>query len=206
MAVPVSWAARFHRAPTDLLDACTNISIGTAMMASFAAECSPPRRHAGYGRRSKRPSRHKLEAERACVLQGFDREVGVRGFTQILDEIRRLPVPDPDADLPPERSNVFDADGPTARPQLPLELPVSGAAPGPTPPGPPRSSPPRPGPPFTPPPGSGTPRASAPPPSPPAPTERPTAGAAGRQASPPAPRTPRPALPRRPTAAGPARP
>jgi hypothetical protein len=36
MAVPISWAARFNRQPADLLDGCTNISIGTAMMASFA--------------------------------------------------------------------------------------------------------------------------------------------------------------------------
>jgi hypothetical protein len=49
MAIPISWAARFDRTPTDLLDGCTNISIGTAMMASFASECGIRARHPGRG-------------------------------------------------------------------------------------------------------------------------------------------------------------
>ena len=125
MAIPISWAARFNRTPTDLLDACTNISIGTAMMASFASECGIRARHRGRGRHSTRIAPRQLDAERSCVLQGFEREIGVQGFTKIASEIARLPARDPDLDLPPERSNVFEADRPTARPQIPIEPPGS---------------------------------------------------------------------------------
>ena len=124
MAIPISWAARFNRQPADLLDACTNISIGTAMKASFASECAP---HAGRRSRrmaSKDSRRRRLEAARACVLKGFDRETGIQGFTQILSEIPRLPGRDPDSDLPAERSNVFDQDAPTVRPQIPIDPPL----------------------------------------------------------------------------------
>jgi hypothetical protein len=122
MAIPMTWAARFNREPADLLDACTNISIGTAMMASFAADCAGSRHHAKTrGGRARRLSRRKLESMRVCVLEGFDREVGVRGFTQIVAEIPRLPARDLDADLPPERSSVFERETPTPRPQAPID-------------------------------------------------------------------------------------
>lgn len=170
MAIPVSWAARFNREPADLLDACTNISIGTAMMASFAAECGRHLRRRPHRMASKHATRPTLVAMRACVLQGFDREVGVRGFTQILTEIPLLPARDPDSDLPPERSNI-DEDAPTPRPQVPLEprsLPsVAGPAQGP--PTPPRSGRPTPRGARTPPPAPGDLRGSGSPPTPRAP-------------------------------------
>jgi hypothetical protein len=145
MAIPISWAARFNREPADLLDACTNISIGTAMMASFAAECGPHPRRRPHRMASKHAPRPNLVALRVCVLQGFDREFGVRGFTHILAEIPLLPARDPDSDLPPERSNV-DEDAPSPRPQVSLEprgIP-SVAGPAEAPPTPPRSRQPTP--------------------------------------------------------------
>ncbi len=122
MAIPMTWAARFNREPADLLDPCTNISIGTAMMASFAADCAGSRQHAKARRGPARPlSRRKLGPVRGCILGGFERDIGVRGFTHIIAEIPRLPVRDLDADLPPERSSVFERDAPEARPQAPVD-------------------------------------------------------------------------------------
>jgi hypothetical protein len=128
MAIPLSWAARFNRQPADLLDACTNISIGTAMMASFATECAPRAGRPSHRTASKKSRRRRLEATRVCVLEGFDRETGIRGFTQILSEIPRLPIRDPDSDLPAERSNVFDQDAPTVHPQIPIDPPLPNVA------------------------------------------------------------------------------
>ena len=167
MAIPISWASRFNRDPKDLLDACTNISIGTAMMASFATECGPHLRARLRRSASKHASRRRLVAVRACVLEGFDREIGVQGFTGILTEIPRLPARDPDSDLPPERSSLDD-EPPAARPQVPLEPPVvpSLGRPAEAPPTPPRSSRPTPPGPQHPPPASGGHRGSGLPPTP----------------------------------------
>jgi hypothetical protein len=207
MAIPVSWAARFNREPADLLDACTNISIGTAMMASFATECG--RHPCGRPRRvaSKHSHRRNLVAVRACVLQGFDREIGVQGFTQILTEIPLLPARDPDTDPPPERSNVDD-DAPTPRPQLPLEPRSVPSVGGPAKalPTPPRPSRPTPQGARNPPPALGGLRGSGSPPTPRAPPLMPRAGAARTRASPPAHRATPPAAPSLPMAAGPDRP
>ena len=207
MAIPISWAARFNRTPMDLLDACTNVSIGTAMMASFAADCGP-RRQRGRGRLSNHPGARRLEAARSCVLQRFEREVGVQGFTKVESEIGRLPTRDPDLDLPPERSNVFDADSPAARPQMPLESPGSsiGGAPPPARPAPPRPSRSRSPAAAIPPPGPEGPRSSALPPNPPAPTPPPRGAAEETPASRPAPPAPPPQARRLPTAVGPGRP
>lgn len=139
MAIPISWAARFNRTPADLLDACTNVAIGTAMMSAFAADCvrsSHHRRHGSYTMMSRR----MLESTRACVLSGFDREIGVQGFTKIIAEIARLPAAAADSDPPAQRSNFWDADPPTVRPQAPLTVPSPTASgPAPAPPIPPRS-------------------------------------------------------------------
>ena len=183
MAIPLSWAARFSRQPVDLLDACTNVSIGTAMMASFAADCSHRARGHDRRRTSRRDTRRQLEAVRSCVLQGFDQEIGVRGFTLILSEVPHLPVRDPDLDLPAERSNVFNADAPTVRPQIPLEPPGALNA-GTSEQAPPASLPrirSMPGAAPNPPRGSGSPRARAPPANPPAPIGRPPGATGGKR-------------------------
>jgi hypothetical protein len=80
MAVPLDWAARFGRAPEDLFDGCTNISIGTAMLSDFNRLCiggptrtrAGPRLHPPPSRDRDEHSRHR----RACDARG--REAGGR--------------------------------------------------------------------------------------------------------------------------------
>jgi hypothetical protein len=181
MAIPPSWAARFNRTPADLLDACTNVSIGTAMMSSFAAACAPRGDRRIRHNRHDAHARRALAAERFCILESLDRAIGVKGFTNIISEISRLPTRGPDSDSPPERSNFIDGDPPSARPQVPLEVPApTVSAPGSGATNRPRSDQSRPpeapnqtGAPDAP-------RASAPPPNRPAPNARRPGEEAGR--------------------------
>jgi hypothetical protein len=94
-------------------------------VAGFASECShsPARSPRIRARPSKPPRRQGREAVRLCVLRRFDRELGVNGYPQILADIPRLPSRDPDVDLAPERSNVFEDQPLVARPQVPLQPP-----------------------------------------------------------------------------------
>jgi hypothetical protein len=202
MAIPMSWAARFNREPRDLLDGCTNISIGTAMMAAFAAKCDVPTR---AGRKGQAP-RHRWRpptsaAQRECVMRGFEREIGVQGFSKIVSEISRLPAMDADADPPPERSNVFEEVAPAARPQAPLELPPApiGGGPSPGPQAPPRRDPATPATTTIQPRALGTRPATGPPPNRLAPSATRPAAEERTPATPPARRAPPPILPLPPT-------
>lgn len=56
--VPVAWASNFGRQEKDVFDACINVSIGSAMLSTFDAECA---------RASKAPERTR----RACVLHRY---------------------------------------------------------------------------------------------------------------------------------------
>jgi hypothetical protein len=114
MAIPVTWAARYGRPVGDLFDACVNISVGTDVMAAYAAECGKPtarlRGRASTRNHPSRPRRLPLAAERVCILRHFDTELNVQGFPQaVLAMLAKISatLPDTTMDSPPARSAAF---------------------------------------------------------------------------------------------------
>jgi len=88
LPVPPGWAANFNRKPPELLEACVNISIGSAMVAQFEYEC---------GRGSLRE----------CVLKRYAQAAGIEGFDEdVLEAIRTYGYPEGDA-VVLETDNVF---------------------------------------------------------------------------------------------------
>lgn len=91
MGVPQEWATRFGRSPRDLLDACTNIWVGTAVLAKHMESClaehtvAPPGPDAPGSRTRVAPP----EAIRSCTLDRFGADLGVSGFTEAV--LRYLP-------------------------------------------------------------------------------------------------------------------
>ena len=76
MGVPTAWAARFGKPPADLFDGCSNIAVGTAMLARYEAQCRAALQPRGRGRHRPLP-RHLL---RPCVLGRLGRELGIPNF------------------------------------------------------------------------------------------------------------------------------
>jgi hypothetical protein len=79
LGVPLDWAPRFGRAPVELFDACTNISIATAAFAGYYQRCSP--HHASpasrHGRQRGSPRHAALVVARYCIVARFARDMGV---------------------------------------------------------------------------------------------------------------------------------
>ncbi len=106
MGVPLEWAERFGRAPVDLFDACTNVSIATAMFADYYQRCSPA---PTLARSRSRPNsrRSALVRARYCIVTSFARDLGVAtAGPVILRELvaRTRAGQEPEADTSPERS------------------------------------------------------------------------------------------------------
>jgi hypothetical protein len=90
LPVPAVWAGQFQRKPTDLLDACVNVSIASAMVSEFEEACGP-------------------KAGRACVLQRYAKAAGIEMFAQdVLELIRTQGLPKTGAAVV-ETDDVFDA-------------------------------------------------------------------------------------------------
>lgn len=80
LGVPVDWAQRFGRAPVELFDACTNVSIATAAFSDYYRRCSigrGSRRLRAHPRRSA-PREADLIRGRYCIVTSFARDLGVR--------------------------------------------------------------------------------------------------------------------------------
>jgi hypothetical protein len=112
LGVPFEWAARYGRAPIELFDACTNISVGTAALADYYQRCrsgvGPSRSSPGRDQHHRRPP--SLRNTRYCVVRRLAAELGVRvAAPAILDslvaESKSLP-PSP-WERPPQRSPLF---------------------------------------------------------------------------------------------------
>jgi hypothetical protein len=73
LAVPTTWAGVYGRHPGALFEPCTNISIGTAMLSAFDAECAP--RAPPRARPRVRPSAPST-ARRACILERYAEAIG----------------------------------------------------------------------------------------------------------------------------------
>jgi hypothetical protein len=80
LGVPLEWSERFGRAPMELFDACTNVSIATAAFSDYYRRCS-----VGVAvRRSLTRAHHRPARERAlvrarfCIVDSFARDLGVR--------------------------------------------------------------------------------------------------------------------------------
>ena len=86
LGVPLEWAARFGRAPVDLFDACTNVSIATAVFDGYYQRCSmtsgsrSTRGAARHGRRG----RAALIRARYCIVTSFARDLGVRTAAPVI--------------------------------------------------------------------------------------------------------------------------
>jgi hypothetical protein len=76
MAIPLDWAERYGRSPRELFDGCLNIAIGTDIMETFASGCA----RKSWSRHPARRHHHRIGAYRVCILERFDRELGLRGY------------------------------------------------------------------------------------------------------------------------------
>lgn len=86
LGVPVEWARRFGRAPVELFDACTNVSIATAAFSDYYRRCSI----GSDSRRLRARSRHSPPHEagliraRYCIVTAFARDLGVRTAAPVI--------------------------------------------------------------------------------------------------------------------------
>jgi hypothetical protein len=86
LGVPVEWARRFGRAPVDLFDACTNVSIATAAFSDYHRQCSidrDSRRSRGHPRHPA-PRKADLVRARYCIVTSFARDLGVRTAAPVI--------------------------------------------------------------------------------------------------------------------------
>jgi hypothetical protein len=110
LGVPLEWAERFGRAPIELFDACTNVSIGTAAFSDYYRRCSvgaDSGRARSHTRRRTQRQRALMRA-RYCIVTSFARDLGVSTAAPVI--LRELiagtrPRDDGLVDAPPERSS-----------------------------------------------------------------------------------------------------
>jgi hypothetical protein len=117
LGVPLKWSERFGRAPIELFDACTNVSIATAAFSDYYRRCS-----VGVGvRRSRTRAHHRPAREpaliraRYCIVASFARDLDVRTAAPVI--LRELITKtrareDATADGSPELSSPIGADAP----------------------------------------------------------------------------------------------
>jgi hypothetical protein len=110
LGVPLEWAERFGRAPVELFDACTNVSIATAAFSDYYRRCSvgagSGRSRSQARRRTRRPG--ALIRARYCIVTSFARDLGVSTAAPVI--LRELiagtrPRGEALVDAPPERSS-----------------------------------------------------------------------------------------------------
>jgi hypothetical protein len=89
MQVPPAWAQTFGREPEELLDACVNVSIGTAMLSEFDYACA---RRPKSGARAKPPTAISAEARRECALDRYSAAIGMVELTTVVGlTLRHVP-------------------------------------------------------------------------------------------------------------------
>ena len=87
MQVRPEWMKMFGREPRDAFDACTNVSVGTAMLSAMDRECtaSAGPRIEPVGRRSRRlPVTVTLPPQRACVARKYGHALGLPDFELLI--------------------------------------------------------------------------------------------------------------------------
>jgi Transglycosylase SLT domain len=88
MQVPAAWMTTFGRGPRDAFDACTNVSVGTAMLSALAHECAkegaPRIEPLSHHRRRRLPERPVLAADRACVVRRYGEAIGMPEFELLI--------------------------------------------------------------------------------------------------------------------------
>jgi hypothetical protein len=117
LGVPLEWSERFGRAPIELFDVCTNVSIATAAFSDYYRRCSlgvavrRSRIHAHH-----RPAREPaLIRARYCIVASFARDLGVRTAAPvILRELiaKTLAHEEMTVDASPELSSPIGVDTP----------------------------------------------------------------------------------------------
>ena len=112
LGVPLEWAARYGRAPIELFDSCTNISVGTAALADYYQRCRSgvgrSRSEAGGGHRQHGPP--SLRKARYCIVRRLADELGVRvAAPAVLHSLvaDSKSVPPSPWERPPQRSTLF---------------------------------------------------------------------------------------------------
>jgi hypothetical protein len=77
LELPPAWLEAFGRPLASAFDPCTNVALGSAMLAAFDAECAP--RH---GPRSAPGGALDRTNRRACVLRKYEVAIGVDDFAE----------------------------------------------------------------------------------------------------------------------------
>jgi len=75
MGVSPAWAAQFDHQPSDLWDACINISVGTAKLSEFDYACRHPRARRRPGRGRAQPPSLTSAVNRTCILRRYAAEL-----------------------------------------------------------------------------------------------------------------------------------
>lgn len=89
LPVPPAWASMFRRKPAELFNACTNLSIATAMLSEYEYECG--------------------KAGRPCILKRYAEAAGMQFFDRdVLSEIKARKMPK-EADAVADTDSILDA-------------------------------------------------------------------------------------------------
>lgn len=89
MQVPVAWGASFGREEKELFDPCVNVSIGTAMLSSFAYACARTKRQEPH------PRALAARSLRTCVLRRYAEAIGTPDLESAVAETLRYEPPAP---------------------------------------------------------------------------------------------------------------
>jgi hypothetical protein len=114
LGIPLEWAGRYGRAPIELFDACTNISVATSSFAEYQDRCTPGRWRSGRSPMANRHRRGRRTIDprplRLCVLQRFARDLGLASApAAILQRLtsERAAQPFDHSAAPPQQSFIF---------------------------------------------------------------------------------------------------
>jgi hypothetical protein len=91
LQVPPTWARTFGREPEELLDACVNVSIGTAMLSEFDYGCA---RIARAAFAAKSPA-GGADSRRHCVFERYSNAIGMPEAATVVTLALRYSRPRP---------------------------------------------------------------------------------------------------------------
>ena len=110
MQVRPEWMRMFGREPRDAFDACSNVSVGTAMLSAMDRECaaSAGPRIEPVGRHSRRlPVTVTLPPRRACVARKYGQAIGLPDFELLITLELGGQRPTPRAAAPVDAPIIF---------------------------------------------------------------------------------------------------